>query len=114
MIDCGLFQGAESSAQCKSAADRLAPEFPLDTIKALVATCVHIDHAGRIPYLLAAGLEGPILCSEPSARLLPIVLEDVFKLGFSRDQKQVERYLKLIEKHIIALPCKTWFTLHDS
>lgn len=114
LIDCGLFQGAETSPEGKSGADRLAIEFPLDTIKALVATHVHIDHVGRIPYLLAAGFKGPILCSEPSAKLLPIVLEDAFKLGFSRDQKQVERYLKLVEQRIIALPYKTWFTLHES
>ncbi|WPC06767.1 MBL fold metallo-hydrolase [Pseudomonas benzenivorans] len=114
LIDCGLFQGAETSPEGKSAADRLAIEFPLDTIKALIATHVHIDHVGRIPYLLAAGFKGPILCSEPSAKLLPIVLEDAFKLGFSRDQKQVGRYIKLIEQRIIALPYKTWFTLQDT
>lgn len=114
LIDCGLFQGAEASAAGKSAADRLAIEFPLDTIKALVATHVHIDHVGRIPYLLAAGFKGPILCSELSAKLLPIVLEDAFKLGISRDQKQVEHYIKLIEQRIIALPYKTWFTLQDT
>ncbi|MDX1722549.1 MAG: MBL fold metallo-hydrolase [Pseudomonas sp.] len=114
LIDCGLFQGAETSPEGKSGADRLAIEFPLDTIKALVATHVHIDHVGRIPYLLAAGFKGPILCSEPSAKLLPIVLEDAFKLGFSRDQKQVERYIKLIKQRIIAVPYKTWFTLQDT
>ena len=114
LIDCGLFQGAETSPEGKSGADRLAIEFPLDTIKALVATHVHIDHVGRIPYLLAAGFKGPILCSEPSAKLLPIVLEDAFKLGFSREQKQVERYIKLIEQRIIALPYKAWFTLQDT
>lgn len=83
-------------------------------MRALIATHVHIDHVGRIPYLLAAGFKGPILCSEPSAKLLPIVLEDAFKLGVSRDQKKVERYIKLIEQRIIALPYKTWFTLQDS
>ena len=114
LIDCGLFQGAETSGEGKSAADRLAIEFPLETIKALVATHVHIDHVGRIPYLLAAGFKGPILCSEPSAKLLPIVLEYAFKLGFSRDQKQVERYIKLIGQRIIALPYKAWFTLHET
>ncbi|MFI8608345.1 MBL fold metallo-hydrolase RNA specificity domain-containing protein [Pseudomonas sp. NPDC077649] len=114
LIDCGLFQGAETSPEGKSGAGHLAIEFPLDTIRALVATHVHIDHVGRIPYLLAAGFKGPILCSEPSAKLLPIVLEDAFKLGFSREQKQVERYIKLIEQRIIALPYKTWFTLHDT
>ncbi len=114
LIDCGLFQGAETSPEGRAGAGKLAIDFSLDGIKALVATHVHIDHVGRIPYLLAAGFKGPILCSEPSAKLLPIVLEDAFKLGFSRDQKQVERYLKLIEQRIVALPFKQWFTLLDT
>lgn len=114
LIDCGLFQGAETNASGTTGQSSLEIEFPLDTVRALIATHVHIDHVGRIPYLLAAGFKGPILCSEPSAKLLPIVLEDAFKLGVSRDQKQVERYIKLIEQRIIALPYKTWFTLHDS
>lgn len=114
LIDCGLFQGAETSPEGRAGAGKLAVDFSLDGIKALVATHVHIDHVGRIPYLLAAGFKGPILCSEPSAKLLPIVLEDAFKLGFSRDQKQVERYLKLIEQRTVALPYKQWFTLIDT
>lgn len=114
LIDCGLFQGAETSPGERAGAERLAIEFPLQGILALVATHVHIDHVGRIPYLLAAGFKGPILCSEPSAKLLPIVLEDAFKLGFSRDQKQVQRYLKLIEQRIVAIPYKQWFTPVDS
>lgn len=114
LIDCGLFQGAETSPGGRAGAGKLAIEFSLGGIKALVATHVHIDHVGRIPYLLAAGFKGPILCGEPSAKLLPIVLEDASKLGFSRDQKQVERYHKLIEQRIVALPYKQLFTLIDT
>ncbi|HAB63087.1 MAG TPA: MBL fold hydrolase, partial [Pseudomonas sp.] len=114
LVDCGLFQGNDASIPSEPGADRLAIEFPLDSIKALVATHVHIDHVGRIPYLLAAGFDGPILCSEPSAKLLPIVLEDAFKLGFSRDQAQIEKYIRLIEQRLIALPYQQWFTLADT
>ncbi len=114
LIDCGLFQGSEASVDGRSGAGRLAIEFSLATIKALVVTHVHIDHVGRIPYLLAAGFKGPILCSEPSAKMLPIVLEDAFKLGFSRDQKEVERYIKLVEQRLQPLPYKQWFTLIET
>ena len=114
LIDCGLFQGREASVDGRAGAGRLAIEFSLATIKALIVTHVHIDHVGRIPYLLAAGFKGPILCSEPSAKLLPIVLEDAFKLGFSRDQKEVERYIKLVEQRLQPLPYKQWFTLIET
>ncbi|WP_462381131.1 MBL fold metallo-hydrolase [Pseudomonas sp. Marseille-QA0892] len=107
LVDCGLFQGQDS----KGDEQELAVEFPVEGIRALVVTHVHIDHVGRIPHLLASGFDGPILCSEPSARLLPIVLEDAFKLGVSRDPKHVDRYLQLVEQRIIALPYGTWFTL---
>lgn len=114
LVDCGLFQGAETSPEGKAGAGRLEIDFSLEGIKALVATHVHVDHVGCIPYLLAAGFKGPIICSEPSAKLLPIVVEDAFKLGVSRDQKQVERYIQLLEQRIIALPYKHWFTLVDT
>lgn len=113
LVDCGLFQGGDTSRGGRAGQGNLEIDFSLDTVRALIATHVHIDHVGRIPYLLAAGFEGPILCSEPSAKLLPIVLEDAFKLGVSRDQKHVERYIKLIEQRIIALPYNTWFSLRD-
>lgn len=114
LIDCGLFQGNDASIPGYPGADCLSIEFSLDTIKALVATHVHIDHVGRIPYLLAASFDGPILCSEPSAKLLSIVLEDAFKLGFSRDRAKIEQYIQLVEQRIIALPYKQWFTLTDT
>ncbi|BFN28984.1 ribonuclease [Pseudomonas sp. SCT] len=114
LIDCGLFQGSETNNKGSADQNSLAIDFSLGTVRALIATHVHIDHVGRIPYLLAAGFKGLILCSEPSARLLPIVLEDAFKLGVSRDQKKVERYIKLVEKRLIALPYNIWFALHES
>lgn len=111
LIDCGQFQGTD---EAQGSEDNLSLDFPIDGIKALIVTHVHIDHVGRIPNLLAAGFEGPILCSEPSARLLPIVLEDAFRLSISRDQEQLERYIKVVEQRIIALPYGNWFTLHDT
>jgi len=112
LIDCGLFQGAETSGT-GAGAERLEIEFPIAHIKALVVTHVHIDHVGRIPYLLAAGFKGPILCSQPSALLLPLVLEDAVKLGFSRDPALVRSFMAALRKQLLGLPYKHWFSLLD-
>jgi len=114
LIDCGLFRGTDTSGTGQAGRDALHIDFSLDTVRALIATHVHIDYIGRIPYLLAAGYKSPILCSEPSAKLFPIVLEDAFKLGISRNQKEVERYVALVQQRIIALPYNTWFNLRDT
>lgn len=71
LIDCALFQDAGTSSTGQAERDALHSDFLLNTVRALNATHVHIDHVGRIPYLLAAGFKEPILCSEPFAKLLP-------------------------------------------
>jgi len=108
LIDCGLFQGAETSQDGRSGEDALAVRFPVGDIRALVLTHVHIDHVGRLPWLLAAGYSGPIYCSEASARLLPTVLADAFALGISRNTRDVERYLQRVEARLRPLPWKQW------
>jgi len=112
LIDCGLFQGAETSSK-GSNFEQLEIEFPVEQIKALIVTHVHIDHVGRIPYLLAAGFKGPIYCSEPSALLLPLVLEDALKIGFTRNKRLIDQFLKQIQKQLKPLPYRKWFTIID-
>ncbi|RMR03673.1 Beta-lactamase-like:RNA-metabolising metallo-beta-lactamase [Pseudomonas syringae pv. helianthi] len=107
LIDCGSVQ---------ERGERAGPvSFGFDpvSIRALLITHVHNDHVGRIPELLASGYKGPILCSEPSAHLLPLVMEDLLKIDFAHDPGQVERYLEIINKRIIALPFDNWFSLVD-
>jgi metallo-beta-lactamase family protein len=111
LIDCGLFQGQEES-RGSSAAD-LAIDFPIDHIRALVVTHVHIDHVGRIPYLLAAGFDGPIICSEPSAIMLPEILEDALKIGFTRDRALINRVLELIRARVVPLPYGRWHSVFE-
>ncbi|MBD1552768.1 MBL fold metallo-hydrolase RNA specificity domain-containing protein [Pseudomonas typographi] len=107
LIDCGSFQGQDAEADG-------GLQVGVDRVAALVVTHVHIDHVGRIPALLAAGFRGPILCSEPSAKLLPLILEDAFRLAISRETHHVARYLRRLAAQIVAVPYGHWHSLPGS
>jgi metallo-beta-lactamase family protein len=113
LVDCGLFQGAETSPDGAAGPGRLEIGFPLDGIAALIVTHVHIDHVGRIPYLLAAGFKGPIVCTQASAQLLPMVLEDALKVGFTRDRGLISRVLAQLREMIVPLHYKQWHPVVD-
>lgn len=104
LIDCGLFQGEEAK-------DDLSIEFDIAHITALIVTHCHIDHVGRIPYLLAAGFKGPIYTTPASASLLPLVIEDALKVGVTRDIKIINACLSLLNKQIVAVNFNTCFEL---
>ena len=110
LIDCGLFQGAEVSAR-GAGAEALAIEFSLDSVHALIATHVHIDHIGRLPWLMAAGFDGPVHCSEPSALLMPTVLEDAFMVGVRRDRELAGRFVGLVKQRLVGHVYGEWFTV---
>lgn len=109
LIDCGLEQGEDAA----HAAPRGELGFDISGVQALVVTHVHLDHVGRIPALFAAGFRGPIYCSEPSAKLLPLILEDAYKLEVSSDAAQVARYLAFLQQHIVVLAFEQWYTVVD-
>lgn len=108
LVDCGLFQGDEQGSGNKV---NLAIGFPIVQVKALIVTHVHIDHVGRIPYLLAAGYAGPIYCSKASAHLLPLVLEDALKVGVTRDEALINGFLRAIARQIVPCEFNQWINL---
>lgn len=103
LIDCGLEQGLEARGATPGVLG-----FDIAGIQALIITHVHLDHVGRIPALFAAGFRGPIFCSEPSAKLLPLVLEDAYKLEISREPAHVARYLAFLQGRIVPLRFERW------
>jgi len=109
LVDCGLFQGAETSGQGDD--DLLSIEFDISTVQALLVTHCHIDHVGRLPYLLAAGFSGPIVATEATAALLPMVIEDALKVGVTRNQSIIKACLARLKEQLIAVPYKQWFVL---
>nr|WP_215398002.1 MBL fold metallo-hydrolase [Rheinheimera oceanensis] len=109
LIDCGLFQGAEVSSSGSASTPQIT--FALAHIRALIVTHVHIDHVGRIPYLLAAGFTGPIFCTTASATLLPLVLEDALKVGVTRDEALINAFLARVRRQLVPCEFKRWVAL---
>jgi metallo-beta-lactamase family protein len=109
LIDCGLFQGAETAGQ--SSAEQLQITFDINNIKALIITHCHIDHVGRIPYLLAAGFNQPIYATTATAALLPLVIEDALKVGVTRDTTLIQACINRLNKLLIAVDYGQWITL---
>lgn len=103
LVDCGIFQGDDAK---KHPSPEI--EFSLDGIAALLLTHVHIDHVGRLPYLMSAGFDRPIYCSEPTAKLLPLVMEDALRIGFTRNARLIEKFQRHIEKMLRPLPYMEW------
>ncbi len=108
LVDCGMFQGAESVN--REEGDKVI-DFPLDNIKALLVTHCHIDHVGRIPFLLAAGFDGPIYATQATAHLLPLVLEDAIKVGVSRDKRLIQKVLARLASLLRPVPYDQWFDI---
>ncbi|PKI17938.1 MBL fold metallo-hydrolase RNA specificity domain-containing protein [Colwellia sp. 12G3] len=108
LIDCGLFQGTEADTENE---DHLAINFDISTVKALIVTHCHIDHVGRIPYLLAAGFKGPIYATTATAALLPLVIEDALKVGVTRNQSIIRACIKLLKNQLVPVEYRKWQSL---
>ena len=69
LIDCGMLHGSDSSAK---------QDFPFHPgeIERVVITHAHIDHSGRLPLLVKQGFKGSIYATEPTCKLLEIMLRD--------------------------------------
>ncbi len=107
LVDCGMFQGADA----KGRDEENSIDFPIEHIEALVVTHVHLDHVGRIPFLIAAGFNGPIYCSPPTAKLLPLMIEDALRVGVTRNKRLIERFLLDLKRHIRPMAFNKWHQL---
>ena len=69
LIDCGMEQGADLFENIE------IPVAPID-IDAVVLTHAHIDHTGKLPFLVANGYKGPVYSTEATRHLCDIMLMD--------------------------------------
>ncbi|WP_084781425.1 MBL fold metallo-hydrolase RNA specificity domain-containing protein [Salinivibrio sp. SS2] len=103
LIDCGQYQGDEA----REARGHLNGK----GIDALILTHAHIDHCGLLPWLLAAGFSGPIYCTEATAALVPLLIDDTLKLQLNMRHGDRQRILERISQLMVYLPYNTWHRL---
>ncbi len=109
LVDCGLFQGKDALLGRQNRS--LTIEFSLTKVKALVLTHAHIDHIGRLPWLLAAGFRGKIYCTRATAELVPLMLADGLKLQLGLGQQQRQHILNLIKQLLVPCDYHNWISI---
>lgn len=72
LLDCGLFQGRRAESAAKN---RRLP-LPIAEIDAVVLSHAHIDHAGRLPFLVQQGYTGTIWATAATRDLCAVMLAD--------------------------------------
>ncbi len=71
-LDCGMFQGRRQESAEKN---RKLP-LPIKDLDAVVLSHAHIDHSGRLPYLIAEGYSKTIWATAATRDLCAIMLAD--------------------------------------
>ncbi|MEN9507964.1 MAG: hypothetical protein RLZZ621_527 [Gemmatimonadota bacterium] len=121
LLDCGLFQGRRSESRAKNA----KLPVPVDEIDAIVLSHAHIDHAGRLPYLVAEGYRNSIWATSATRDLCAIMLADSAHIQ-EKDAEYLEKHRhEVIEPlyrvedatrtldRMIGMPYHKWFDVTD-
>ena len=74
VVDCGLFQEKESDEL-----NTMLP-FKAENVNFCLVTHVHVDHIGRLPYMVRNGFFNPIYATETTCKLLPLALNDSLRV----------------------------------
>ena len=72
LLDCGMFQGKRS----ESAEKNKTLPVPIEQIDAVVLSHAHIDHSGRLPFLVAQGYTKTIWATAATRDLCAVMLAD--------------------------------------
>jgi metallo-beta-lactamase family protein len=117
LLDCGLFQGHREESRKKN---EVLP-LPVDRIDAIILSHAHIDHAGRLPFLVRAGYTGAIHATAATRDLCAIMLADSARIQV-KDAEFLERRKQQhaaplydpddaaqVMKQMVALPYDHWF-----
>ena len=93
MFDCGMhmgFQNYKRFPDFRYISKNLDPTIINKQISAVLITHFHLDHCGALPFFSQViGYDGPIIMSQPTKAIAPILLEDFKRLLVEKKGKEV-------------------------
>ncbi|MDA8158882.1 MAG: MBL fold metallo-hydrolase [Deltaproteobacteria bacterium] len=92
MVDFGLFQEREFEERNHTI------DFDAKSINYLILTHAHIDHCGRIPFLIKNGFKGRIICTKPTYQLAKVLLLDTGKIMSENYKYELKKALRRNEE----------------
>ncbi|MEO7363193.1 MAG: MBL fold metallo-hydrolase [Gemmatimonadaceae bacterium] len=116
-LDCGMFQGRRSESRIKN----LKLPYDPEKLDAVVLSHAHIDHAGRLPFLVKQGFRHTIWATAATRDLCAVMLADSANIQerdadfLSRHGKEHAEPLYTMEdatrtqKQMIGVPYDKWF-----
>ncbi len=121
LLDCGLYQGSRAESRVKNAKLPL----PVDEIDAIVLSHAHIDHAGRLPFLVSQGYKGTIWATAATRDLCAVMLADSAHIQ-EKDADFLERHGRehaaplytiadatRTQDQMVGMPYRKWFEVTD-
>ena len=92
-LDCGMFQGKRQDSADKN---RHLP-LPIKDLYAVVLSHAHIDHSGRLPYLIAEGYSKTIWATSATRDLCAVMLADSAHIQVRDAEFLAKRHKDFIE-----------------
>lgn len=87
VVDCGLFQETEYAEL------NLTLPFNSENVDFCLVTHNHVDHTGRLPFMVKKGFYKKIYATETTCKLIPLALEDSFKVLSDTAKRKHTTYL---------------------
>jgi len=87
LVDCGLYQGRRQT----TAHNRKIPMLAGRRLDAVLITHAHLDHIGRLPFLVQRGYKGPIFGTKPTFDLGRVIMRDAVRLQLADVERENRR-----------------------
>ena len=121
LLDCGLYQGRRAESREKN----MRLPLPVADIDAVILSHAHIDHAGRLPFLVKSGYKHDIWATAATRDLCAVMLADSAHIQ-EKDAEYLERRGKphaeplytmadarRTQEQMIGVPYHRWFDVVD-